>query len=278
MRHLWSAALLAALVLGTSARDSVGAPEKEDWGPKVKEWIGQLKDKDPKIRYQAIAGLARAGTNATEAVPALEDMKKDSDPYNQSLAAYALAYIKPDKTDKRSAQDLMAVIKDKDKPAPERSIAAGHLARIGDKAGAAIYDEVGNMLRDDKDDYSRALAAYALPYLKGKGPESAPALADALRDKNKNVARTAAASLTEVLGAKASTAAPIVIKVMEDHKEPYHRALAAYVLSAISPDKALAGPALVKVIKEDKNEKVKDAAREALKKVDPAAAKKEGIQ
>lgn len=277
MRHRWSAALVAAFVVSTLAGNGAAAPEKEDWGPKVKAWIGQLDDKDQKIRYQAIAGLAKAGPNATEAIPALEKMKQDSNPYNQSLAAYALAYIRPDTTSKSTPQDLLAVIKDKEKPAAARSVAAGHLAKHGAAAAAVAYDDLAGVLKSDKDGYTRALAAYALPYLKPKSPVSAPVLAEALRDKNKNVARTAASSLAEVLGKDASIAAPTVISVLTEEKDAYHRALAAYVLGSINPDKTIASPALVKATK-DENTNVQDAAKAALKKVDPDTAKKEGIQ
>jgi hypothetical protein len=277
MRHWWFAALLAAFVLSTSARNGTAfPPDKEDWGPKVKAWIAQLEDKDQKVRYQAIAGLAQAGPKAEEAVPALEKMKASGDSYNQSLAAYALAYIRPDTTSKSTPQDLMAVIRDKDKPAASRSVAAGHLAKLGATAGKPIYDELLTMIKD-KDAYTRALAAYALPYIKPKSGDSAPALADALRDKNKNVARTAASSLAEVLGKDAFNAAPIVAAVLTDEKDAYNRALAAYVLGNINPDRGVATPALLKGIK-DMNPNVQDAAKAALKKVNPDAAKREGIQ
>jgi HEAT repeat protein len=277
MRHWWFAALLAAFVLSTSARNGNGAPDKEDWGPKVKAWIAQLEDKDQKVRYQAIAGLAQAGPKAEEAVPALEKMKASGDAYSQSLAAYALAYIRPDTTSTSKPEDLMAVIRDKDKPAASRSVAAGHLAKHGAAAGKPIYDELLGMLKNDKDGYTRALAAYALPYLKPKSGESAPALAEALKDKNKNVARTAASSLAEVLGKDASNAAPLVVAVLKDEKDAYNRALAAYVLGAINPDRSIATPALIKATK-DTNPNVQDAAKAALKKVDPDAARREGIQ
>jgi HEAT repeat protein len=277
MRHWWSAALVAAFVVSSFARGAAAAPETEDLGPKVKAWIGQLEDKDRRIRYQAIAGLAKAGPKAAEAIPALEKMKQDPDSYNQSLAAYALAYIRPDTTSKSTPQELLAMIKDKEKPAATRSVAAGHLAKHGAAAAAIAYDDLVGTLKNDNDAYTRALAAYALPYLKPKSPTSAPALAEALRDKNKNVARTAASSLAEVLGKDASTAAPTVILVLAEEKDAYHRALAAYVLGSISPDKTTASAALVKATK-DENAMVQEAAKAALKKVDPDTAKKQGIQ
>lgn len=280
MRHLWSAALLAALVIGSGARSGAFAanPKDKDWGPEVKTWIGQLDDKDARVRYQAIAGLAKAGPQARDAIPALEKMQQDKDPHKQALAAYALAYIKPDTTSKSSAEDLIAVIKDKDKAPASRSVAAGHLAKQGAPAAKAAYDELLVLLKNENDAYGRALAAYALPYLKPNAPDSANPLAQALKDKNKDVARTAASSLAEVLGKNAGAAAPIIVTVLDEKetKDAYNRALAAYVLGQIKPDNAVAVPALIKALK-DPNPKVQDAAKASLKILDPQAAKREGI-
>jgi HEAT repeat protein len=243
-------------------------------GKPIKDWIAMLDNKDRKVLYDAVAALAKAGPKAANAVPALEKLQKEGDPYNQSLAAYALAYIKPETDDKSTPQELIAVLKDKEKPQAARSVAAAQLARKGINA-AVVYTDLQTLVKNDGDAYGRALAAYLLPYIKPKSNETASLLVETLKDKNKDVARTAAAALAVTLGEHARNSAAGIVVVLEGDKDPYHRALAAYVLGSIKPDPSLVVGPLVKVAQEkNQNPNVKKAVIDALKKIDPEAARK----
>jgi hypothetical protein len=244
-------------------------------GRPIKEWIGLLDNKDRKVVYDAVAALAKAGPKASDAVEPLQKMQKEGDPYNQSLAAYALAYIKPQTDDKSTPKQLVAVLKDKEKSQADRSVAAANLARKGITAAGETWGDVLALSKEETDAYGRALAAYLLPYLKPKSTETATLVVALLKDKNKDVARTAAASLAVTLGEHARGVAPAVVNVLEEDKDAYHKALAAYVLGSIKPDPAVAVGPLTKVAQEkNQNPNVKKAAIDALKKIDPEAAKR----
>jgi HEAT repeat protein len=251
-------------------KDTTPAKDVEVEGRTVKQWLQILDGKDRKESYRAAAALAKAGPKAAEAVPVLEKMQKDDpDAYKKNLASYALAYIKPEEFTKRSAPELIAFIKAPENSAIQRSVAAAHLAKMGPQAGEQTCRELVAILTDDKDPYARALAAYALPYLKPTVDAGAP-LAEALKDENQDVARQAATSLT-FLGEKARGTATAVLPLCES-KDPSKRALAAYVLGNIKPDRNQVLPALQKLAK-DKNPSVAQAAQEALKKVDQLPAR-----
>jgi HEAT repeat protein len=245
-------------------------------GKTVKQWLEVLeKSKDLKETRAAAQALAAAGTKAAEIAPDLEKMQKDDpDPDKKKLASYVLAYVKPDGANKLTAPELVKIIRSKEADGTQRNVAAAQLAKLGEKAGETAFGDMVFTLRNDQDTYARALAAYVLPYLRPNSIDPARPLADALKDRSRDVARMAAASLV-VMGNSARLVGPLVVPLLED-PDPYRRALAAYVLGYINPDRAIATPALLKLMT-DRNENVVKAARDAIKKIDPATAKREGI-
>ena len=55
--------------------------------------IEAVKDRDAKVRGEAILALLRIGPEAKEAIPTLAEAQKDKDPQVRSYAAKALAKI-----------------------------------------------------------------------------------------------------------------------------------------------------------------------------------------
>jgi HEAT repeat protein len=268
MRYATIAVLGTALLLTGLARGQDKKKDADLDARTLEQLIQRLKSKDRNESYAAAATLAKVGTRAQEAVATLEEMEKaDPDPYRKSLATYVLTYVKPDApASKATPQELLATLKTRTNAPAQRSLAAAHLARIGEDSGDAIYRDVVFLLKHDQDAYTRMLAAYVLPYLQPNNFDIPVMLAGALKDKNRETAKTAATSLV-VLGRRANTATPHLVKMLDD-KNPYTRALAAYVLGQIDPEKQLVLPALQKLIG-DPNENVSKAAREALKKLQP---------
>jgi HEAT repeat protein len=57
---------------------------------------GALKDADPKVRHEAVLALMKFGETAREAVPLLEDVRKnDRDPQVRQSATQALEKLRP---------------------------------------------------------------------------------------------------------------------------------------------------------------------------------------
>lgn len=265
-----TALLSAGLSLFASAARAADekAPESKEFtvdGRTIKQWIGALESRDRKECRAAAAALARAGARAIDAVPVLEKMQSEGDANQKSLAAYALAYIKPATAGSSGPQDLLAVLKNKGQSTAQRGIAAGQLAKLGSAAPAAVVDDLVAVLKNDPDAYTRALAAYVLPYVRPT-PEVSRLLGETLDDKNKNVARAAAAALV-VMGDKAFAAGPAVVKLTQS-KDPYKRGLAVYVLANIKSDPGEALPALLKLLS-DEDADIAKSAHEAIKKIDP---------
>jgi len=103
-----------------------GCGKKDQTDYSVPGLIGQLKDKDPDMRYSAARSLGRYGAEAKPAIPALVEALKDESPMVRMGAAYGLGDIGPDAKDAVPA--LKQALKDRDKKVIEA--AAYALKRI----------------------------------------------------------------------------------------------------------------------------------------------------
>jgi HEAT repeat protein len=168
------------------------------------ELIDAVKDESPRVRLQAIEGLAVFGPAAREAIPALADAMKDRDGNIINAAAITLAKI-----GKEAVPVLTGYSKDKDQRVREAATAA--LGRIEDKnpyslagkAGndfvAAVNAIVGGLESDDKWLQSKAVAALrAAPNAGVMARQAVPALIRLLQDDDPNVRDGAAEALGNI--------------------------------------------------------------------------------
>jgi HEAT repeat protein len=105
---------------------SAGCGKKGGQDYSVPGLVGQLKDKNPDMRYSAARALGRYGHEAGPAVPALVEALKDESPMVRMGAAYALGDIGPD------AREAVAALQQasKDRDTKVRQAAAYALKRI----------------------------------------------------------------------------------------------------------------------------------------------------
>jgi HEAT repeat protein len=220
----------------------------------IDAWIGDLKNENPKVR--AVAAYVLSHRNLTtddrsitlRAVAALRRALEDKDPRVRSRAAVSLwaptrpAHPAPDP--KPPVADLIFALQRDDNPRV-RGVAAYALGRSGENPDAVVPALIGALKEDSA---VRGEAAEALGKIGAKPKVVVPALIGALKDKNDGVRGVAARSLGQ-FGAKAQEAVPALIELYR--KEP-------------------------EADSDDWNAPKPNAAA-ALKKIDPAAAKKAGV-
>ena len=201
------------------------------------------------------------------------------------LTAWAGAFEDEEKDVKKLVQKL------KSKDAKERSDAASKLGVIGDEAKSAVPALIE--LNKDKDWFVRACAMHSLgeivKNLKSQDPEvkaTLKALLDALKDTKApdndmfQVCKEILGSLGEIAeqedAAHAKVIVPAVLPFLK-HKDPGVRGGAAETLGDCKEHAKAAVPSLVQMLR-DPDDEVKKFAASALKDIDPATAKKYGIE
>lgn len=272
-------------VIGPEARDAVPALTRG------------LKDKDEALASKYAAALAAVGPDAKAAVPVLAEVVKNTErPALRVAAIDALGKIGPDA--RVATPYLLTLVKD---PSTQvRNLAVDALGRIGadpkeagpvlvealrnpgqvspnliqaalQKLGPAVIPEVAKMLQDPKPNV-RAQGAALLGRYGAAAKDAVPALTEALKDDQDLVAIHAARALWEIDQSLAGI--PTLIKILGSASGNM-RALAATTLGGIGPKAREAVPALVEAAKGD-DPRMRQAARSALEKVDPEAAKQLG--
>ena len=162
----------------------------------------------------------------------------------------------------------------KDEAVQVRAGAAAALYWIAPAAGDAV-PALGEAL-GDTDRRVRRLSGLALARI-GPGARSAvPALVEALKDRDDRV-RAATADALNGIGPPARAAVPALTEALKD-RAPDVRSRVARALGSIGPGAKAATSALTKALLKGQTEGVRAAAGEALKKIDPEAAKKAGIE
>jgi HEAT repeat protein len=151
--------------------------------------------------------------------------------------------------------------------------------QAGDPAALAVLQELAKSPRTPV----RITALGGLAELGADARDAVPVLTAALADRNLN-ARYFAASTLQKIGASAASAVPALIKALSTHPttEPglegpprYYkdaRWVAAQALGSIGPAAKAAVARLREVAAKDEASEVRDAATEALKKIEGAPA------
>jgi HEAT repeat protein len=210
-----------------------------------------LKSKRPEVRTFAVTTLGDLGPDA---VPALIEALDDTEPEVRKLAVVAL-----DKIGAKDAVPRLAALLDKDNDQDSRHAIVLALGRRGPDAAAAV-PALGRVL--ERDHILRGEAAMALGAVGPAAKPAVPLLITGLADQE--VGDAAALALARI----GKPAVPALAAALTDWNRGV-RFRAVTVLGQIGPDAQAAVGELAKRANKDRSVEVKQAARSALRKIQP---------
>jgi HEAT repeat protein len=231
--------------------------------PAVTALTDALNDADPFVRLHAADALGNLGTEAKDAVPALEKGLKNENPESRYAAASVLWRISHQET---ALNVLLEPLKDESCPAEHRFQVVQALNMIGPSAKAAV--PLLTELLKNKDEYLRVVAAQALWTIARKRI-AISALIEALKS-GESTTRGAAATTLGLLGSDAREAVPALVTALED-SQTYVRSSAASTLGQIGSDAVASVPALIKALG-DSDSHVRTSAASSLGNIGWGAA------
>jgi HEAT repeat protein len=259
-------------------------------GPPAKKAVPALTEAlyDPNafVRQSAAEALRAFGPDAKTAVGPLAETLGDHYGDVAWKAAETLQCLGP--SAKRAVPALAAVLRtEREEPPRSRNRRPSRIGPKGRELAFIAIETLGHFGPDaagalpelrsactDTDAWLRATAAVALWRVEGKKDPVLPVLKAALKDKNSRARIAAAQGLWDVDRSKDGFS----VLLAELQSEVVHdRAEATKALWHIGPDARELVPNLLKLL-EDKYAHYYDEAAEALKKIDPEAAKKAGVR
>lgn len=193
--------------------------------------VGALrKDKEARVREAAAAALGKMEKEGRSAVPTLAEALADKDPGTRTAAADALRQIGKDAAEALPA--LQKALADKDAPRLMRVQAALAIGRIGAPDAQPVVPVLGKLVADAGTPLEvRKAAAESLGLLGRDAGEAAANLAVALADADTELRRAAAAALDQI-GPPARAALPSLRKAIED-KDKFVRTVALHAIGRI---------------------------------------------
>jgi HEAT repeat protein len=206
--------------------------------------VNALRDKDPKVRQEAIRAVGQLGTAARAAIPAVIELLNADDGYERVLAAEALAYLEA-----RSPAAISALVKimaERDLGLGGQAIAA--LGRIGPSAEAAV-PALTEAVRST-DPAFRIEAALALAQVKPDPQAILPVLVEVFQDRN-HPFRVRALEALSRLGLSSPDVLMMPVRMLWDDMQA--RAKAAEILGRMGPAAKAAAPDLADVLRGSDN-------------------------
>jgi HEAT repeat protein len=207
----------------------------------VPELIRTLEDSEADTRQTVAWALGCIGPPAREAVAALTDILQRGERYVRDEAAWALGCIGPEAW--AAVPELIRTLEDSE--ADTRQTVAWALGCIGPEARAAV-PVLSGVLRQEEHPTGRIEAALALWKVDGQAEAVVPVLVAAMRDANLDVCHFAVEALACV-GPPARDAVPELRRLLDGRP------------SGQRPGR--------------RERQVYDAAAQALRNIDPTAAK-----
>ncbi len=221
---------------------------------RIESLVRALGEKQVSVRWNAARDLARLGSRATRALPALEEALGSPDPTTALWARYAVAVISGSPSD--HLDHFIRALTDERVFA---GMAAAAIAGLGPVASRAV-PALTHALSDEHPD-NRWSAACALANIGPSAREAVPALIRALEDHDEKVRWYAAWALAEI-GPDSAQAVPALIQRLGDFDDDV-RGYAAMALGRIGPA-ARAGTDALSALKDDENGAVREEATTAL--------------
>jgi HEAT repeat protein len=264
-----------------------------------------VKDPDPDVRISAASSLGSIGGSASKAVPSLIAALQDDNAEVRTVAAVALSRM--GRKSKSAVPALTVALKDRDMHV--REYAAWALAKIGPDAKAAVPALI-EALRTEKENMTRVDLVRALGGIGPAAKDAVPALVEALQVRHYLLRPWSASALGD-LGPAAKEAVPALIAAAKDKSNGNGgREMAMDALGRIGPDAraavpmlieelnvqdaqgsatlALGGigaaakaaiPALMAIVRDRLGRpEARKAAAEAIMKIDPELASREGME
>jgi HEAT repeat protein len=253
--------------------------------------VDAMKDPDPDIRVSIITAIKLMGPEADIAIPSLIEALHDPQTPVRLQAAKALAAMG---TTAKAAIPALAKVLEADKSPDVRSESVLALSKMGTDARAAL-PSLEAALKDPSLDVRLGI----LSAIESIGPDAkgvAPLLVKTLKEKNRDYR----AGVIKALGAIGPEAAkdtlePLISSLQEAHlrpdatealgkmgkpavkpltillitRDPNIRICAVVALGEIGPDAKTAVDLLNRLAKFDRVPEIRDAAKEAVKKITP---------
>jgi HEAT repeat protein len=263
---------LALAEFGAAAREAEAALVKA------------LKDSDPEVRYAAVLAVGSTGSEGAAVVGGLASALSDENWFVRYTAAQVLQKFGP--RAKAAVPALVRALQPSDGVKDFRPVrcaaAMVALSRIDPtvkELEGAISLVVEKLLgyEGDGSDGARAVGAEMLGECGPAAMPAVPALAKRLGDEEGDVRVRAAEALIKIAPEKnAASALAILASALKD-PDLFVRTLASEALGRLGPRAKEAASGLAAVL-QDAEQEVRQAAWEAIKKVDPDRAAKAGIR
>lgn len=269
--------LLCLFLLTLAPASSGQQPAAAD----VSALVSELKDKEAKVRAEAVRRLTGLGEAAKPAAPALVEALGDSDAKVRYRAVIALGNLWSGGGSgpeiEKAVPALVRLLKDKDEYTRRRAMYA--LRMIGPAARAAL--PALNKIMRDRDDPLWVYAYNAVRDIERPATDDVSALAGLLKDKDAKVRIQAAERLYStsmktllLTGSyRADAAIPALIEALKDPeiRVRYHAltTLGNLMFEAQPPDLGAAIPTLIELLKDADSSDTRWQAANVLGKIGP---------
>jgi HEAT repeat protein len=247
--------------------------------PALPELISMLTDPAPEVRVLAAFAIGKIGPDGAPAIPALQGLITNSLSANanrkfwtdeKALAAFALGAMGPAA---RSALPQIELLR-KDSNLFVRAVAEVGYIKITGHGLDAILEQ----LKDPPDSTNWTFAAHAVGFLGTNGAPAVPLLIQALQHTNASVRDTALNSLSLIHTSPEITAPAILPLVAPTNTNNWNRANALTILRNFGSSARGMVPTITLLqALADPDENIRIHATNALRQIDPEAARKAGI-
>jgi HEAT repeat protein len=224
---------------------------------------------NPMTHHIAMEVLGQCGKEGKEAIPVLLEGLKNGDGYYRLRAADALAKI-----DREQAKEKATPVLEQLMPQPVYFRGQAATVLIGlDPDNRKAWDAFHDAVKDPVE-YNRAQALEVLGQMGIAAKKELPLVKDALKDASPIVRAQAAVALWRI-DKQTEEAVAALVAIVKQKDLQYQRMQGANALATLGGDAKKALPDLLEARK-DRDVGLRNAATEAIKKIDPEAFAKIG--